>query len=84
MDYFKNTPSVEAIDWDTWFNSPGMPTYKPKYDESKAKVCQALKDKWVAWRETEPSFFGKSDLDELTAGQKIEFLALLLLEEPLW
>ncbi len=60
-----------------------MPIYRPKYDESQAKGCQALKDKWVAWRDAEPSPFSKADLDGFTAGQKIEFLALLLLEEPL-
>ncbi len=43
----------------------------------------ALKDKWVAWRDTEPSPFSKSDLDGFSTGQKIEFLALLQLEGPL-
>ncbi len=84
LDYFKGTESIEGIDWETWFNEPGMPTYKPNYDQSLAKVCQELKDKWVKWKEAEEqSPFSKNDLDGFSSGQKIEFLSLLLLEEPL-
>ena len=37
LDYFKDK-DLSAIEWDKWFNQPGMPIYKPKFDESLAKV----------------------------------------------
>lgn len=76
-------PSVTEIDWDAWFNKPGMPIYKPNYDDSLAKVCMALKDKWISWDENTPAPFKGDDMKEFTSGQKIEFLALLLKETPL-
>ena len=30
LEYFASNEAVKAIDWDTWFNAPGMPPYKPK------------------------------------------------------
>ena len=38
LDYFKDEPKMSEIDWDQWFNTPGMPKYKPNYDDSLAKV----------------------------------------------
>lgn len=38
LDYFKDTPAIAQIKWDDWFYLPGMPTYKPNYDDSLAKV----------------------------------------------
>ena len=35
---------MESIDWDTWFKTPGMPKYKPNYDDSLAKVQYFLVD----------------------------------------
>ena len=37
LSYFKDK-DLSAIEWDKWFNQPGMPIYKPKFDESLAKV----------------------------------------------
>ena len=74
---------MSEIQWDAWFNSPGMPIYKPTYDESLAKVCQELKDKWVNWDESTQSPFAPVDISGFSSGQKIEFLALLLTEKPL-
>ena len=35
---------VNAIDWNGWFNNPGMPPYKPEYDDTLAVACKALRD----------------------------------------
>ena len=37
LDYFKDK-DLSAIEWDKWFNLPGMPIYKPKFNESLAMV----------------------------------------------
>merc|ERR1712198_215830 len=29
LDYYKDTEAVKDIDWDTWFNKPGMPIWNP-------------------------------------------------------
>ena len=60
-----------------------MPLYKPDYDDSLAKVCKALKDKWIGWDETTSVPFNQDDMKNFTSGQEIEFLALLLKETPL-
>ena len=75
---------MSSIDWAGWFNNPGMPPYKPKYDDSLAVACKALKDKWVSWdgQGDAPSPVG--EWNALTSAQKVEFLSLLLAEkEPL-
>ena len=43
LDYFKNEPKVSSIDWDGWFNNPGMPPYKPDYDDTLAVACKTLR-----------------------------------------
>ena len=82
LKYFKDK-DTSSVDWDTWFFKPGMPIYKPNFDESMAKVCQDLRTKWVRWQETEACPMKSTDLDHFTSGQKIEFLALMLEEAPL-
>ena len=37
LDYFKDK-DTSSINWDQWFYTPGMPKYKPNFDESLAKV----------------------------------------------
>ena len=37
LDYFKDK-DLSAIEWDKWFNQPGMPIYKPKFNDSLAMV----------------------------------------------
>ncbi len=40
----------QSINWDKWFYSPGMPAFKPKFDESLAVICQELADRWTSWK----------------------------------
>jgi leukotriene-A4 hydrolase len=81
LDYFKSETIVTSIDWEGWFNNPGMPPYKPKYDDSLARACYELKDKWVKWNEQGPAPDNVGDWNKLTSGQKVEFLGVLLAEE---
>ena len=37
-DFFKSEPRLKEIQWKEWFDKPGMPIYKPNYDDSLAKV----------------------------------------------
>jgi len=83
LDYFRSNPSVEKIDWDTWLYSPGMPPYKPSFDDSLAKSCWQLADRWRAWDGTGSCPLDGTELEQLSAEQKQEFLATLLCGEPL-
>ena len=74
---------MSEVDWEAWFNTPGMPLYRPNYDESLAKVCQELSKKWIEWDAATPSPFKPEDIGSFSSGQKIEFLSLLLTEKPL-
>lgn len=82
LNYF-NEKNLDKIDWEKWFYQPGMPIYTPNYDQTLAKACSDLAEKWVQWKIDENCPFTKKDLDNLTAEQKIEFLAQLLQKEPL-
>ena len=87
LSYFKDYLSgyvIESIEWDTWFNKPGMPIYKPRYDETLAIACADLSKKWVDWNlESESCPFTLKEFESLSSEQKIEFLAKLLEEAPL-
>ena len=57
LNYFKDK-DLSAIEWDKWFHEPGMPLYKPNYDQSFAIACAELSKKWVNWNmESEPCPF---------------------------
>ena len=57
LNYFKDK-DLSAIEWDKWFHEPGMPLYKPNYDQSLAIACAELSKKWVNWNmESEPCPF---------------------------
>uniref|UniRef100_A0A8C5U0Y3 Leukotriene A(4) hydrolase n=1 Tax=Malurus cyaneus samueli TaxID=2593467 RepID=A0A8C5U0Y3_9PASS len=74
--YFKDKVDVlDKVDWSSWFHAPGMPPVKPTYDMTLSNACVALK--------SDLGSFSSADLKEMSSHQIIEFLALLLLEEPL-
>lgn len=82
LDYFKDK-DLSGIEWEKWFKQPGMPIYKPAYDETLAKACKELSGKWVAWNIDQPCPFTNKDLENLSSEQRIEFLAQLIEEQPL-
>lgn len=65
LDYFSGIASVESIDWDTWLHQPGMPVYKPDFDEGLTKTlmvdptyyfesCFCCNHRFVAYCPPEP------------------------------
>ena len=48
LEYF-NDKDLSKINWDQWFNTPGMPKYKPNFDESLAKVSEGFKSWICSW-----------------------------------
>ena len=81
LNYFKSKEF--NIDWDKWFNQPGMPIYKPNYDDSLAKICMELKQKWIDWNVQDKCPFTGEDLNAMSAEQQIEFLGQMIEEKPL-
>ena len=73
---------MKSIDWDTWFYSPGMPIYKPNFDESLAKLCWDLAKKWQDWDPVTPPPFG-DEFEKLSPDQVQEFLGTLINSDPL-
>ena len=82
LEYFKDVEAVKNIDWDTWFNKPGMPIYKPRFDDSLAQVCWHLAKKWQEWDATTPAEFG-DEFSKFSPEQSQEFLGQLINDKPL-
>ncbi|NWZ05665.1 LKHA4 hydrolase, partial [Agelaius phoeniceus] len=82
--YFKDKVDIlDKVDWNSWFHAPGMPPVKPTYDTTLSNACIALSQRWIQAKESDLGSFSSADLKEMSSHQLIEFLALLLLEEPL-
>ncbi|XP_062852198.1 leukotriene A-4 hydrolase isoform X2 [Trichomycterus rosablanca] len=82
--YFKDKVDIlNKVDWNGWMHTPGMPPYKPQYDTTLADACIALSQRWVKAKDADLAGFSKEDIKDFSSHQLIEFLALLLLEEPL-
>jgi len=82
LEYFSSNEEVKKIDWNTWFNSPGMPIYRPKFDDSLAKDCWELAEKW---QKLDPSkeLPPKQEFEAFSPDQKQEFLGTLINAPPL-
>ncbi|XP_078409860.1 leukotriene A-4 hydrolase [Cetorhinus maximus] len=82
--YFSDkTEILNQVDWNAWFHSPGMPPFTPQYDTSMNAACISLCTRWSIATDVELDCFTDTDLKLMTSQQKIEFLALLLLQPPL-
>ncbi|KAL8221710.1 UNVERIFIED_CONTAM: Leukotriene A-4 hydrolase [Gekko kuhli] len=82
--YFKDKVDVlDTVDWNAWLNTPGMPPVKPQYDMTLSNACVALSQRWIKANESDLSSFNSADIEQMSSHQLIEFLALLLLENPL-
>ncbi|KAI4481932.1 hypothetical protein M0802_012973 [Mischocyttarus mexicanus] len=60
----------DAVDWNRWFNIPGMPLFRPKYAQNLATVCTNLAEKWIYWDETDSTIFKKKVFEDLMPLQK--------------
>ncbi|CAH1784371.1 unnamed protein product, partial [Owenia fusiformis] len=82
--YFKDKKEIlDSVDWDAWFNTPGLPPVKNEFDTSLADACTALAKKWSDASDEDVSSFPASDLESLSSPQRVEFLAQLIMLPPL-
>ncbi|KAG7215114.1 hypothetical protein INR49_022762 [Caranx melampygus] len=82
--YFKDKVDIlDQVDWDAWMFTPGMPPVKPRYDTTLADACIALSQRWIKAKDQDLSSFREADVKTLSSHQLIEFLSLLLQEDPL-
>ena len=42
LEYFKDDEAVDDIDWKTWLYEPGLPIWKPAFDDSLAGFAGSL------------------------------------------
>ena len=82
MTYFNDNESVKDIDWNAWLHDPGMPIWKPDFDDSLAKASRELARKWQEWNPETKADFGDA-FENFTPWQVREFLGALLDGEPL-
>ncbi|KAJ3410980.1 Leukotriene A-4 hydrolase [Chytridiales sp. JEL 0842] len=78
---------LDSVDWKAWFNAPGMPPVKNEFDQTLAKACKALADRWDAARTAPPASikdtFTPDDLKNFSSTQTVVFLESLLSRPPL-
>ncbi|XP_033208190.1 leukotriene A-4 hydrolase-like isoform X2 [Belonocnema kinseyi] len=80
--YFSNkTELLDSVDWDTWLNKPGMPPVIPNYNTDLLNACIELAKRWLSWDENSAPNFEKSDIMNLRANQRIQFLKELFRNE---
>ena len=72
-EYFNETIDISPIDWNTWLYSPGMPIFKPDFDDSLARVSWDLAEKWQDWDFGSEKYF-PGEFFKLSTKQKEEFL----------
>jgi leukotriene-A4 hydrolase len=80
LDFFSSDKEVsqklEELDWDKWFYAPGYPP-KPKYDESLAKECYNLANRWQNMM-SEPFEPKRTDISHWFAQQSYVFLERIM------
>ncbi|XP_051156422.1 leukotriene A-4 hydrolase isoform X3 [Leptopilina boulardi] len=76
--YFSNkTQILDSVDWDSWLNKPGMPPVIPNYNKDLLNACIELAEKWINWDEKTAVPFEKSDVNNLSASQREQFITVL-------
>ncbi|KAJ3336331.1 putative leukotriene A-4 hydrolase (LTA-4 hydrolase) (Leukotriene A(4) hydrolase) [Gonapodya sp. JEL0774] len=71
------TEKLESVEWDKWYNAPGMPLVGGVFDDTLAKEAEELAKKWnsLADPSSLPTFTpSPSDLADFSATQKMVFL----------
>ncbi|KAK3518131.1 hypothetical protein QTP70_033232 [Hemibagrus guttatus] len=82
--YFKDKVDIlNKVDWNAWMHTPGMAPVKPMYDTTLADACTALAQRWVKATDADLAGFSEADIKEFSSHQLIEFLAVLVQEDPL-
>lgn len=71
---------LEQVDWDLWFNKPGLAPVKGQYDTSLQEACTKLSNQW---RSGACEKCSSADLENFSSGQLQEFLDQLVMAEAL-
>ncbi|XP_013388394.1 leukotriene A-4 hydrolase [Lingula anatina] len=83
-NYFSDKVDIlDAVDWKAWFNTPGMPPVKPKYNLSLLEPCIKLSQRWAKAEDEDVEKFTDEEWKNLTSIQIPKFLSLLMNEEPM-
>ncbi|KXS13096.1 leukotriene A-4 hydrolase-like protein [Gonapodya prolifera JEL478] len=69
------TEKLQAVDWDRWFNAPGMPIAGGAFDDTLAKEAEELAKKWSTLATGSATFApSPADVANFSATQKMVFL----------
>ncbi|KAI9148535.1 Leucyl aminopeptidase yscIV [Blastocladiella emersonii ATCC 22665] len=83
----EKTELLKQVDWNAWLRKPGMPIVENQYDDSLARVCIDLADRWDASRNVDVADLSKdfsaTDISSFSAMQTVVFLETLDLKENL-
>eukprot|EP00054_Salpingoeca_dolichothecata_P038073 m.12811 g.12811 ORF g.12811 m.12811 type:complete len:609 (-) comp8209_c0_seq1:66-1892(-) len=80
-EYFPgHKDKFDAVDWQNWLHTPGMPAVIPEYDTSLTDTVTKLV---AAWKQGTPEPSVRNALSDFSANQVSLFLDKLLLEDPL-
>ena len=84
-EYFADQSSKLAeIDWKTWLNKPGMPDYKPNFDQTLVTACSDLSKKWQDAADSDSMEHTKAAFEAFSTDQKVYFLDMIYsFETPL-
>jgi len=75
--FFKDkTEVLNAVDWDAWLYSTGMPPVIPKYDDSLMVACVELSNRWS--QSVDGSEFSENDIKDMSTKQQFEVVGELL------
>lgn len=66
LSYFEAVPEVKNIDWDGWFDKPGMPLVKNVFNTKLSDTAIALAKKWIEGGQGASA----DDLKGFSSGQK--------------
>jgi len=66
---------LDSIDWNSWLYAPGMPPIKNDFDQTYAKACNELAQRWDAARDDDHfDAFSPKDIESFSSIQKVIFL----------
>ncbi|KAI8604549.1 peptidase family M1-domain-containing protein [Dissophora ornata] len=75
---------LNKVDWEAWLAGTGMPPVDNKFDDTLAKACTCLCQKWnVSRHEAHPAGFSTTDIAEFSSTQSVVFLEKVSELEPL-
>jgi leukotriene-A4 hydrolase len=80
LQYFKGNAAAESVDWETWYNAPGMPPETNEFDRSLAQEAEDLAACWLAFDRDDGTLPETQDLGSWSTGQIVCFLDKVLEE----